>query len=102
MSLHPVCAFLLHLRCSMGVCVQRKGRGVVSEVALYRFDIVPCPDGCDGVGVAQIVKTGIRQACGFHQFLVSRADGLMTQVLANLISEHKAGNVSCLTYCAFR
>ena len=100
MSLHTVCAFLLHLRRCVGVGVQRKGGRVVSEVALYRLDVIACPDGCDGVGMAQIVESSIRQASGFHQLLIARADGLVTEVLADLIGEHKTGNIALIPCAA--
>ena len=78
MGLHSVCALLFHLRRCVGVGVQRKRCGMMSEVALNRLDVITCTNRCDSVGMAQIVETSIRQSSSLYQLLVSRADGLVT------------------------
>lgn len=40
-GVHPGSAFPLHLLRDMAVYIQRKGRCVMAEIFLYRFDIIP-------------------------------------------------------------
>ncbi len=58
-TLHAVGTFALHLVSHMAVCVQRKGRCGVTQIALHRLDVVPGADRGNGVGVTRVVETGI-------------------------------------------
>ena len=46
----------------MAVGVEGKGSGVVAEIALHCFYIIPTVQSVDGVGMPQIVKTQIGNA----------------------------------------
>lgn len=50
--LHSGGAGLSHFLCDVPINVQRKGSGVVSEIALHRLNIVPGPEGGDGIAVS--------------------------------------------------
>ena len=47
--LHSGGAGLSHFLCDVPINVQRKGSGVVSEIALHRLNIVPGPEGTEVV-----------------------------------------------------
>lgn len=58
-TLHAVGTFALHLVGHMAVYVQRKGRCGVAQISLHRLDVVPGSNRGNGVGVTQVVETGI-------------------------------------------
>ena len=56
--IHTVCALALHLVGNMAVDIQRKRRCGVSQIALYRLDVIPGPDGGNGVGMPLLCHKG--------------------------------------------
>jgi len=42
--------------------IQRKTGGGVAQITLYGFDIVTGADGGNGIGMSQVVKSGVRTA----------------------------------------
>lgn len=58
-TLHAVGTFALHLVSHMAVYVQRKGGCGVTQITLHRLDIVPGSNRGNGVGVTQVVETGV-------------------------------------------
>lgn len=58
-TLHAVGTFALHLVGHMTIHVQRKGRCGVAQISLHRLDVVPGSNRGNGVGVTQVVETGI-------------------------------------------
>ena len=59
-TLHAVGTFALHLVSHMAVYVQRKGRCGVAQISLHRLDVISGADRGNGVGVTQVVETGVR------------------------------------------
>lgn len=58
-TLHAVGTFALHLVGHMAIHVQRKGGCGVTQITLHRLDIVPGSNRGNGVGVTQVVETGV-------------------------------------------
>ena len=58
-TLHAVGTFALHLVSHMAVYVQRKGGCGVTQITLHRLDIVAGSNRGNGVGVTQVVETGV-------------------------------------------
>lgn len=58
-TLHAVGTFALHLVSHMAVYVQRKGGCGVTQIALHGLDVVPGADRGNGVGVTQVMETGV-------------------------------------------
>ena len=87
---HPCGAFLFHLIGNMAVHIQGKGCGGMTQILLYRFDIITGADGCHGIGVPEIVEAGFRAADLRHDLLEVLQDRVPVQVLPQLIGENKS------------
>ena len=83
--LHSLRALLAHPLGDMAVYVQGKGSGMVAQIFLYRFDIVPTLQRHDGVGVPQIVESGVWAADLRHDPLVAVVGRAVREPLAQFI-----------------
>ena len=88
---HSVCAGLFHLLGDVAIHVQREGSGVVAQVALHGFDVIPGPESCHGVAVAEIVEPRVRQTDRSREAFVVVIDRVGGKMLPSLIAEDKAG-----------
>ena len=77
-SLHTAGALLLHLLRDMTVNVQCKSGGVVAQVFLYRFGVIPILQGEGGVGMAQVVDCGVR--CAYLSVRIRHFDELKAAI----------------------
>lgn len=57
---------------------------------MHCLDVIPGPEGGDGVAVAEIVQAGVWQADGGYKTLEAVIDRVGGQVLPGLIAENKA------------
>ena len=84
---HSVCAGLFHLLGDVAIHVQREGSGVVAQVALHGFDVIPGPESCHGVAVAEIVEPRVRQTDRSREAFVVVIDRVGGKMLPSLIAE---------------
>ena len=85
---HSVSAGLFHLLCDMPIHVQRKGSGVVAQIALDSLDIIPSPEGSNCKAVSEIVQTCVRHTDRGHNLLVVVVKGAGGKVVAPCVREY--------------
>lgn len=86
-TLHAVGTFALHLVGHMAIHVQRKGGSGVAQISLHCFDVISGADRGNGVGVTQVVETGIGTTNGRNNALVLTIDGRLCQVRPELVGK---------------
>ena len=90
-TLHAVGTFALHLVSHMAIHVQRKGGCGVTQITLHRLDVVPGSNRGNGVGVTQVVETGIGTTHGCNDALVLAVDCRLCQVRPELVGKDEVG-----------
>ena len=89
--LHSVRTFEFHFLRDMPVHIQSECCSCMTQIFLYGFDVVTGSDRGYCKGVAQIVKAGIGSTNFCDDLFEFQIDGLMFQVMTQLISKHKTG-----------
>lgn len=74
----------------MTVHIQCEGGGGVAQITLHRLNVVSGADRGNGVGVAQVVESGIGAAYSRHNAFVLAVNGGLRQVCADLVGKNQA------------
>ena len=90
-AVHSYCTFFVHLVGDMAINIQGECCGSMAQMFLHRFNIITGTDGRNGKRMAQIVKTGVRRTNFCDDLFEFQIDGLMFQMMTQLISKHKTG-----------
>ena len=90
-AIHSNRTFFMHLIGDMTINIQGECRGSMAQMFLHRFNIITSTDRGYSKRVAQIVEAGIGSANFCDNLFKFQIDGLMLQVMPQLISKHKTG-----------
>ena len=85
---HTVSAFASHVICYVSIDIKGKGGSGVSKILLNGFNIVSALNGCNGVGVAQVVESGIRATDTGNNTLESIIGRSVRQETTQLVGEY--------------
>lgn len=89
-TLHSGGTVFLHLVGDVAVNVEGEGCGGVAEVLLHGLDVIARLDGGHGVGMAQVMESGVGRADGGYNAFEFPVGVLGFQVAAQLIGEDEA------------
>lgn len=88
-ALHALGACLFHALGDVCVCIQGKGRCMMAQGLLNAFNIISTLEGCDGVRMAEIVKTCIGATGLICQLLKVEIHRLRGKVMSHVVSKDK-------------
>ena len=75
----------------MAVYVQCEGGSGVAQISLHCLDVVPGADRSNGVGVTQVVETGVGTTDVRNNALVLAVDCWLRQVRPELVGKDEVG-----------